>query len=263
MPLEDIIAQMETAAEESRLANIRRQEQVSAIFDEIIARYGPGGTFGKGAEAILERQKIGDVGAGAQRWISAGLYGTEVGGGLERAWESEVGAPARLRLEDIKMERLSQAQLGKAGFVERIEDVYPDYGMMAQLISQAANVPGAGGGYGAGGVGGGGGYAGAGLSPDIPRREYGIGAYEDEAWYRTTGLGAGGGAQAGERVTPGAEGAQPASWFAAQRIPQPEYGGYGGVIGGILGAPPTPRPTEYAGQLAQRWLRSTPKYGAL
>jgi len=152
--LDEIIAQMEESAEAARLANIRRQQQAEAIYDEIIARYGPGGTYGRAAEALLERQKIGDVGAGAQRLISAGLYGTEVGGGLERAWEAEVGAPARLRLEDIKMERLSQAQLGKAGFVERIEDVGPDYGMMMQYLAQAANVPGAAAGGGYGGYGG-------------------------------------------------------------------------------------------------------------
>lgn len=152
--LDKIIAQMQESAEKSRLANVGRQQQVEAIFDEIIARYGPGGTYGKGAEAQLARQKVSDVGAGAQRLISSGLYGTEVGGGLETAWESEVGAPARLRLEDIKMERLSQAQIGKAGFMERVEDVYPDYGLMAQLISGAANVP-AGAGGAAGGVGGG------------------------------------------------------------------------------------------------------------
>lgn len=168
--LDEIIAQMEESAEAARAANIRRQQQAEAIYDEIIARYGPGGTYGAAAEALLERQKIGDVGAGAQRLISAGLYGTEVGGGLERAWEAEVGAPARLRLEDIKMERLSQAQLGKAGFVERIEDVYPDYGMMAQLISQAANVPAAAGGYGGG----------AGAGAVIPKREFDWGGFPEE-----------------------------------------------------------------------------------
>lgn len=202
--LDQIIKQMEQSAETARTANVRRQQQAEAIYDEIIARYGPAGTYGRAAEALLERQKVGAVGAGTQHLISTGLYGTEVGGGLGRAWEAEVGAPARLRLEDIKMERLSQAQLGKAGFVERIEDVYPDYGMMMQYLSQAANVPaapaaGAAGGYGgvpaAGGYGGysaGGGYGGgAGFGPDVPRKYVpGLGMTTD--WGAGAGAGAGG-----------------------------------------------------------------------
>ncbi len=139
--IDAILKQLQEQAGIARAATAGRQKTIEAIFDEIIARYGPGGAFGKGAEAALEQQKAGAVAAGTQGLISAGLYGTEVGGGLGRAWEAEVGAPARLRLEDIKMERLSQAQLGKAGFQERIEDVYPDYGLISQLISQAANVP--------------------------------------------------------------------------------------------------------------------------
>ena len=139
--IDKIIAQLQEQAGIAGAKTAGRQATIEAIFDEIIGRYGPEGTYGKGAEALLERQKGGAVAAGTQRMISAGLYGTEMGGGLGRAWEAEVGAPARLRLEDIKMERLSQAQLGKAGFLERIEDVYPDYGLISQLISQAAAGP--------------------------------------------------------------------------------------------------------------------------
>jgi hypothetical protein len=166
--LDQLLAQMQASAEESRLANIKRQQQVEAIFDEIIARYGPGGTYGAAAEALLEKRKVGDVGMGAQRLISSGLYGTEVGGGLERAWEAEVGAPARLQLEDIKMQRLSEAQIGKAGFLENIEQPYPDYGLIMQYLAQAGAGGGGGGGV-YGGYGGGGTAAdwkGA-LSPDI------------------------------------------------------------------------------------------------
>ncbi len=136
-----IIAQLQEQAGIAGARTAGRQATIESIFDEIISRYGPEGTYGRSAEALLETQKVREVGAGAQRMISAGLYGTEVGGGLGRAWESEVGAPGRLRIEDIKMERLSQAQLGKAGFLERIEDVYPDYGLISQLISQAAAGP--------------------------------------------------------------------------------------------------------------------------
>jgi hypothetical protein len=141
LSLDDIIAQMEQSADEARAANLKRQSQAYAIYDEIIARYGPEGSFGAAAEAQLERQKVRDVASGTQGLVSSGLYGTTNIAGLGKAWEEEVGEPARLRLEDMKMERLSQAQLGKATFTERIEDEYPDYGLAAQLAAQASNRP--------------------------------------------------------------------------------------------------------------------------
>lgn len=135
--IQDLITQFQTKEAEARAANIKRREQVTSIFDEIIARYGPGGTYGKGAEALLERQKVRDVGATAQRDIGRGLYGIRP---YEQEWEAGVGAEARLRLEDIKMERLSTAQMGKAGFMERIEEPYPDYSALMQAASAQAGV---------------------------------------------------------------------------------------------------------------------------
>ncbi len=122
----------------ARAANERRYAQAMSIYDEIIKRYQPGGTFGKAALGQLETQKVRDVGAETQQMISSGLYGTTTTAGLPQKWESEVGAPSRLRLEDIMMERLSQAQIGKAGFIERREDVYPNVGAMAGFAQQTA-----------------------------------------------------------------------------------------------------------------------------
>lgn len=123
------------AQAEANKANELRYQQGMAIYDEIINRYQPGGTFGKAALGQLEKQKVRDVGAETQQLISSGLYGTTTAGGTGRRWEESVGAPARLRLEDIMMERLSQAQVGKAGFIERREDVGPGLGTIADLAA--------------------------------------------------------------------------------------------------------------------------------
>ena len=139
----DVMAGIEGEYKEALAANEKRYAQAMAIYDEIINRYQPGGGFGKAALGQLEEQKVRDVGEETQAQISGGLFGTSVTAGLGTKWESEVGAPARLRLEDIMMERLSQAQLGKAGFIERREDVYPDVGAAAQYA--AAGGAGAGG----------------------------------------------------------------------------------------------------------------------
>jgi len=151
MAISDILEKFEKAQETAAAANQRRYEQALAIYDEIINRYGPGGTFMAGAEAELERQKERDVAAEIAHSISAGMYGTTRPGTAGRRWEAEVGAPSRLKLEDIRMERLSQAQVGKAGAIERVEDAYPDYALMAGLMSQAAAGGGGGGSYSRGG----------------------------------------------------------------------------------------------------------------
>lgn len=151
--LSDLMAKWQESQEGARLSNIKRSEQITAIYDEIIKRYEPGGTFGKAALGQLEKQKVRDVGGEMQQMISSGLYGTTTAAGTGRRWEESVGAPARLRLEDIMMQRLSEAQTGKAGFMERIEEPYPDYATMASLIQQGA-AGGGGGGYAAPQVGG-------------------------------------------------------------------------------------------------------------
>lgn len=122
----------------ARQANEQRYAQAMSIYDEIIKRYQPGGTFGKAALGQLEKEKTRAVGRETQQMISSGLYGTTTTAGLPTKWEAEVGAPSRLRLEDIMMERLSQAQVGKAGFIERREDVYPDVGAYAGYAGREA-----------------------------------------------------------------------------------------------------------------------------
>ena len=124
--------------EAARKANEQRYAQAMAIYDEIINRYQPGGTFGQAALGLLEEQKTRDIGKEMQQMISSGIYGTTTAAGAPRRWEAEVGAPSRLRLEDIMMQRLSGAQVGKAGFIERREDVYPDVGAVAGYAGQMA-----------------------------------------------------------------------------------------------------------------------------
>lgn len=129
------------AENQAREANKKRMGEINAIHDEIIKRYQLGGQFLKGGQALLEQQKGRETGKSMQQLISSGLYGTTTAAGLGRQWESEVGAPARFKLEDVAMERLSSAQLGKAGFQERIEEPYPDYNTLAQASAARASRP--------------------------------------------------------------------------------------------------------------------------
>jgi hypothetical protein len=131
------LAAYQQSYNQAQAANLKRYDQAMAIYDEIIKRYQPGGSFGQAALQQLETQKTRDVGAETHQMMSSGLAGTTGMGAIGRRWEESVGQPARLRLEDLQMQRLSEAQLGKASFIERREDVGPDLGMMASLMGQA------------------------------------------------------------------------------------------------------------------------------
>lgn len=136
--LDKYLEQLQKSQSAMNAANLAREKEIRAITDEIIRRYSPGGAFQQAGLQQLATQKVSDVGAGMQRLISSGLAGTEAAGALETGWEQAVGAPARLSLEDLMMQRLSEAQLGKAGFLERVETQGPDYGLIASLAGQAS-----------------------------------------------------------------------------------------------------------------------------
>ncbi|MBW1931473.1 MAG: hypothetical protein JRI56_00300 [Deltaproteobacteria bacterium] len=139
--LDDLLSQFQQQQEAARLANERRYQEGLAIYDRIIKQYEPGGAFLQGVEAQLQREKARTVAQQTQDLVSSGLFGTSIRAGLGKKFEEEIGTPARLRAQDIAFERLAQAGVGKAGFIERREDVGPDYGLVAQLAAQAASAP--------------------------------------------------------------------------------------------------------------------------
>ena len=117
-------------------ANLQRYSQIMDIYNRVISRAQPGGAFQKAGLAQIETAKTKGVGQETQSLISGGMFGTTTAAGVGRKWEAEVGAPARLRLEDIMEQRLTTAQLGKAGAIERREDVYPDYSSLLQMLAR-------------------------------------------------------------------------------------------------------------------------------
>lgn len=134
--VDDIIARFSEQQDKAREANERRYAEALELYDRIIKQYEPGGAFGAGVEAQLGREKVRTVASQTQQLVSSGLFGTSVTAGLGQKFEEEVGAPTRLKAQDIAFERLAQAGVGKAGLIERREDVGPDYATIAQLTSQ-------------------------------------------------------------------------------------------------------------------------------
>lgn len=128
------------AADKATAANEKRYKEITGIWDNIISQYQPGGSFGQGALAMYEQGKKGAMATGMQSLVSSGLSNTTVAAGLPIKYEQEVGTPFRLQLEDMRINRLSEAQAGKAGAIERRTDAYPDPNLFAGLTQGASNV---------------------------------------------------------------------------------------------------------------------------
>ena len=131
-----LIRQVGAQSASARQANIDRRKQIEAMYDKMMGMVGPGGAFEKRGLGEIEAAKTKGVGKETQQMISSGMYGTTTAAGVGRKWEADVGAPARLRLEDIMQQRQLGVMGQKAGFLERIEDVYPDYSALMQMLAR-------------------------------------------------------------------------------------------------------------------------------
>ena len=140
-PMQSYLGDMQQIQEKQNIATKKREKEIRGILDEIIAMYAPGGGFGKGTEAMIEREKEKSIAQGTQALVTSGLYGTTMAAGLGKKFEEEVGMPTRLKLEDVRYGQYAGAMGQKAGMVERIEQEPIDYAMLAQLIQTTESAP--------------------------------------------------------------------------------------------------------------------------
>ncbi len=115
-------------------SNTKRENEIRSTYAGIISQYQSGGAFKAAGLADIEESKTRAVGAGTQQLISSGLYGTTTAAALPVQAENQAQR-SRLRLEDILQERTNQAKLGLAGFIERIDEPYPDYNLLVQAMA--------------------------------------------------------------------------------------------------------------------------------
>ena len=94
-------------------------EDVRAAFQRAMAQYQPGGGFGVGTEAALERGRTKALAAGGQALASAGLAGTTMMAGLGKKFEEEVSMPTRAGVEEERARRLSDLEVALAGAEQR------------------------------------------------------------------------------------------------------------------------------------------------
>ncbi len=120
----------------AREANVKRETEIRGIYDQLI---GQGqGAFRTAGLADIERGKTRAVGQGMQQMVSSGLFGTTTAASIPVQAENQASL-SRLKLEDIIQQRTTELKLGKAGFVERIEDPYPDYNQLIQAMAAGAS----------------------------------------------------------------------------------------------------------------------------
>jgi len=122
--------QMETKA---KADNIAREKEIRNIYANILNELsGSNASLRASGLKDIETQSKQLVGQETQQMISSGLYGTTTAAGIPTKVASTFTQPARLKLEDLLSARKREVQLGLAGFVERIENPYPDYNALMQ-----------------------------------------------------------------------------------------------------------------------------------
>lgn len=129
-----LAAMYQRMTEEAKKANLAREKEIRGTYADILGRLGPGGAFEKSQLADIQSQAEGLVGKETQGLISSGLYGTTTAASVPTRVETEFARPARMKLEDLLEQRRTEAKLGQAGFVERINQPYPDYNALMQAM---------------------------------------------------------------------------------------------------------------------------------
>ncbi len=131
-----LLANFEKRETGAREANVKRETEIRGIYDQLI---GQGqGAFRTAGLADIERGKTRAIGSGMQQMVSSGLFGTTTAASIPVQAENQASL-SRLKLEDIIQQRTTELKLGKAGFVERIEDPYPDYNQLIQAMAAGAS----------------------------------------------------------------------------------------------------------------------------
>jgi hypothetical protein len=127
--------------EEAKTSNLKRESEIRGIYADILNSIsGSNDSLRASGLADIERQAGTLTGQETQGMISSGLYGTTTAAAIPRNVAASFTQPSRIKLEDLLQGRKREAQLGLAGFVERIENPYPDYNTLMQaMIAQGSS----------------------------------------------------------------------------------------------------------------------------
>ncbi len=104
-----------------------------SAYEKALAHYKPGGGYGAGVEAGLERGRVKSTASGMQNLVSAGLAGTSMAAGLGKKYEEEVAAPTRAKVEGARAEAMANIQMNMAGTEQRGYESAQDRSFQMQM----------------------------------------------------------------------------------------------------------------------------------
>lgn len=136
---QSLMSSMQNAYDQARTANLKRYDEIMGGYDTL---YGDTmqsfENTGTQARIDISDAYKRNTAAGMQSLVSSGLYGTTTASALNlQAGRGEAAENARLteRLAESQRNAMISQKTGKLDFMERREDIYPDYGQYAQLIA--------------------------------------------------------------------------------------------------------------------------------
>lgn len=139
LSISDYVAQLQAEQEKANAANEARLKEATALYDETIKSFAPGGSFGANVENQLATSKTKALSSGTQALVNSGFANSDMVAQLGNTFEKEVGAPTRLTLESERQAGINAAKTAKAGLIERVNDVGPDNSLIAQLLQNSAS----------------------------------------------------------------------------------------------------------------------------
>jgi len=96
------------------VAKEQAEKQIKQPFTEAMAMYEPGGSYGAGVEAALDRTRTKYMASGQQSLVSAGLANTTMGAGLSGKFAEEVAAPTLANVESERARIIANLKVALA-----------------------------------------------------------------------------------------------------------------------------------------------------
>jgi len=110
-------------------------KSIQEAYQRAMEQYRPGGGFGVGTKAMLERRKKKTVAAGQQALTSAGLAGTTMLAAPGQRFEEETAVPALARVEEERAMRLSGLEIALAEAEQRGYESAEERALRSRLAS--------------------------------------------------------------------------------------------------------------------------------
>jgi len=129
-----------TATPTAAPARTGKTRAAAEAISRALAQYQPGGGFGRGVEAGIERGRVKAMASGMQGLVGAGLAGTTMAGTLGKRYEEEVAMPARAGVEGRRAQAISGIRMAEAGMEFQAGETGAQRSLQLYLAQLQANL---------------------------------------------------------------------------------------------------------------------------